>query len=329
MNMNTTCFAFATTGSASPRLHPASLVDPSLHEPALVELLQLPINWETMDYVVDCIVQDVNHTYARLSLAPPTRLKTAFFINFVKNVVAKSNMSMRVLLVALSYVDRVRERITMGSTEWACERLFLGVVMAATKATWSSALTAKQVVQCEFEFLQLIKYELAVREAAMLVHHNGLMFRVMRHAGLWRPPFPVPQYSGTGIYGSTISSRGPTPPSLPKEPVFSIPLPVCLPDCRFPCCIYGEPSSSSSAGSLPVDTPNGHFPQPIGTSRGGQWLEMAEPVYYQCALEGQVTHLNALQLYEPPAPIGMQLVKKASLRLPIMRVYSGIILDDD
>ncbi|KAI0922034.1 hypothetical protein AcW1_004146 [Taiwanofungus camphoratus] len=282
MNMHYISFGFATTVSTSPKLHPASMVESSLHNPALMELLQLPINWETMDYVVDCVVDAVNYPYARLGLAPLTRLKTAFFINFVKNVVAKSSISMGVLLVALSYVDRVRPRVTLGSTEWACEKLFLGAVMAAVKYTndrppnakqWaavSSALTAKQVVQCEFEFLQLIKYELAVREDAMLAHYDALMYRVARYEGFWRPPFPSPQYSSTGIYGSTLSA---VEPALPIRP-------VCFPDCDFPGCAYSNSRlamSSSTIASSSIITPDDQYPSMMGTREGlrQEWTKLA------------------------------------------------------
>lgn len=252
--------------------------------------------------MVDCVVDAVNYPYARLGLAPLTRLKTAFFINFVKNVVAKSSISMGVLLVALSYVDRVRPRVTLGSTEWACEKLFLGAVMAAVKvcgacpgcyytmmltnvvaqytndrppnakqwAAVSSALTAKQVVQCEFEFLQLIKYELAVREDAMLAHYDALMYRVARYEGFWRPPFPSPQYSSTGIYGSTLSA---VEPALPIRP-------VCFPDCDFPGCAYSNSRlamSSSTIASSSIITPDDQYPSMMGTREGlrQEWTKLA------------------------------------------------------
>lgn len=149
------------TGGYDSGIAPASRIHSSLHHPALMRMLTLPINWDLIgkhlygmlgpplryrlrhtdqltsaDYIVDCVVEIVNNASVKSTLSGFTStrpLKNAYFVNFVQNVLTKSRVGMSTLLVTLSYIDRVRSKLVITHREWACERVFLGALILARK----------------------------------------------------------------------------------------------------------------------------------------------------------------------------------------------------
>jgi hypothetical protein len=55
------------------------------------------------------------------------------FTKFVTNVLTRAEVTVPVVLAALVYVDRAKPHLHIALEEWACERVFLGAVMLASK----------------------------------------------------------------------------------------------------------------------------------------------------------------------------------------------------
>jgi hypothetical protein len=137
-------------------IHQASLVDASLHSSALLELLDIkltrsvigtfiatsgPLDLDAnhlIEYVVDNVVDTVDYAMGRPSTS--TRGRNASrsprhieFTKFVTNVLTRAEVSVPVVLASLVYVDRAKPHLHIALEEWACERVFLGAVMLASK----------------------------------------------------------------------------------------------------------------------------------------------------------------------------------------------------
>ena len=143
-------------------LHPASLVDSALHSPALLELLDIKLSRPILgmsptpppltpthpfsEYVVDAVVDTVDYAMGRPSSshrgrALSRRSEHAAFAKFVTDVLTRAEVNIPVILVSLVYIDRAKPHLQIALEEWACERVFLGAVMVASK------------VRCLFPFL--------------------------------------------------------------------------------------------------------------------------------------------------------------------------------
>ncbi|KAJ7087565.1 hypothetical protein B0H15DRAFT_801167 [Mycena belliarum] len=171
----------SSMSSTSSRLHPASLVDPARHSPALMQLSSLKISRPVVEYVVDAVATTVN---AALSRPPaprgrgPTRSPFhAPFTTFAANVLARAEVTPPVLLTALIYIARARPHLCIALEKWALERVFLGALITASKYTNDSALRnvhwalcsgvfgKRDVGRIEREFLDVLDWDLGVTEA--------------------------------------------------------------------------------------------------------------------------------------------------------------------
>jgi hypothetical protein len=140
--------------TASP-VHKASLVDPALHSPALLELLEIKVSrpvigmsllfpsvlvmlTQILEYVVDCVVDTVDYAMGRPSSSHRGRRVSRHsehtkFTTFVSNVLTRAEVTLPTLLVALVYINRAKPHLQIALEEWACERVFLGAIMVASK----------------------------------------------------------------------------------------------------------------------------------------------------------------------------------------------------
>lgn len=59
--------------------------------------------------------------------------KHAAFTTFVTNVLERAEVTIPVVLASLVYVDRAKPHLHIKLEEWACERVFLGAVILASK----------------------------------------------------------------------------------------------------------------------------------------------------------------------------------------------------
>ncbi|KAG2150734.1 uncharacterized protein EDB93DRAFT_1141910 [Suillus bovinus] len=177
--------------SSSP-IHKASLVDPALHSPALLELLEIKLSRPVIEYVVDCVVDTVNYAMGRPSSSSrrgrsvSRRPEHTKFTTFVSNVLTRAEVTLPTLLVSLVYINRAKPHLQIALEEWACERVFLGAVMIASKFSNDSTLKnvhwalctgvfgKRDVGRIEREFLDVLDFDLSVTEDDILSHHDGL-----------------------------------------------------------------------------------------------------------------------------------------------------------
>ncbi|KAI9571265.1 hypothetical protein HD554DRAFT_2017126 [Boletus coccyginus] len=172
-------------------LHHASLVHPALHSPALLELLDIKLSRPVLEYVVDCVVDTVDYAMgcpssSRRGRSLSRRSEHAAFATFVTNVLSRAEVTIPTILVSLVYIDRAKPHLQIALEEWACERVFLGAVMVASKYLNDSTLKNIHWAVCtgvfgkgdvgriEREFLDVLEFQLSVTEDDILGHHDSL-----------------------------------------------------------------------------------------------------------------------------------------------------------
>ncbi|KAJ6477465.1 hypothetical protein C8R47DRAFT_933481, partial [Mycena vitilis] len=179
----------------SPRngpVHPASQVSPGCHSLALRQLVHLALSKRVVAYIVHCVLQTVNHALSRpsnLTLFP----SVLAFTQFVDNVLSLAEITAPTVLVTLAYVARARPHLSIATAEWALERVFLGALIVASKYTHDCAITNSQWALCtgvfgkgdigriEREFLEVLDWELGVREGDLMTHRDGFLAGVYVH----------------------------------------------------------------------------------------------------------------------------------------------------
>ncbi|KAJ8096146.1 hypothetical protein PM082_000054 [Marasmius tenuissimus] len=176
-------------------IHPASLVDNSHHSKALLRLLEAAPDTPRVINPIVLIVQDlVEFALARSGLTdegvqPREELLSAFKV-LVERVLSTAQVTTPVVLVALVYIKRARPCIQIVLREWALERVFLGLLILASKhdervseqtlikskylndsciinADWSCCTGVfgnRDIIWIEREFLEVLDWELKVTE---------------------------------------------------------------------------------------------------------------------------------------------------------------------
>ncbi|KAJ6563679.1 hypothetical protein DFH09DRAFT_984757 [Mycena vulgaris] len=253
MGYSTSSATSTSSSSSSTRsspVHAASLVDPARHPAALLELVDIELSRQVIDYVVDCVSETVDHALGRTPSRGRTPTRSPYllkFTTFVTTVLSRAEVTVPTLLTALVYIARARPYLSIALEEWALERVFLGALIAASKYTNDSTLKnvhwalctgvfgKRDVGRIEREFLGVLDWELGVGEADLMAHHAGLAF------ALAPEPVRVPE---------------PVSVSAAAKPL-SVP-----PHTRRPSVPELEPSSpQSSAASMSPRTPvsSSHF----------------------------------------------------------------------
>ncbi|KAH9832864.1 uncharacterized protein C8Q71DRAFT_839748 [Rhodofomes roseus] len=173
-------------------VHKASLVDPSLHNPALLQLIKIELSRNFIEHIVDTVVETVDYALGRPSSSSRGRSLSrhsehAKFTNFVAEVIRKAEIKVPALLVTLAYVDRAKPHLQIALEQWACERVFLGALIVANKYTNDSTLKnvhwalctgifgKRDIGRIEREFLDVLDFELGVSEQDVLAHHAAIM----------------------------------------------------------------------------------------------------------------------------------------------------------
>ncbi|KAF8646943.1 hypothetical protein AX16_007035 [Volvariella volvacea WC 439] len=238
------------------KLHPASLVDPSAHSPALLELIRVRISQPIIDYVVECVVETVDYAmnrptssslYGKVAKRPELRK----FVEFATNVITRAEVSAPTLLTALVYIDRAKPHLHIALEEWALERVFLGAIIVASKYLNDSTLKnvhwalctgvfgKRDVGRIEREFLDVLDFELAVTEDDLLSHHDAISAiafssRSHRHTSLFHHSSDrkrnhtrssaVPDLVPSSPHSSSSSSASPqTPLMMDSSPEYPSP----------------------------------------------------------------------------------------------------------
>jgi len=116
-----------------------------------------------------------------------TSNKHEAFGSFASNITRRSQPTVPVILVTLVYINRARTHLGIESETWACERVFLGALIVATKYLndsspknfhWSvltGIFGARDIGTIEREFLGVLDWDLAISEANILEHYDSVM----------------------------------------------------------------------------------------------------------------------------------------------------------
>jgi len=175
-------------------MHKASLVDSSLHSPAMLELLELSVDRTLIEHVVRSTVDVVSFAMGDASTSVSSRGRKSTtsdkhesFSIFVSNVIRRAQVTAPMLLATLVYINRARPHLTIQSQKWACERVFLGALVLAAKylndvslknvhwAASTGVFGKRDVGRIEREFLDVLDWGLAISEADILDHHDTIM----------------------------------------------------------------------------------------------------------------------------------------------------------
>jgi hypothetical protein len=261
------------------------------------------------------------------------------FATFVSTVLSRAEVTLPTLLVSLVYIHRARPHLSIALEEWALERVFLGALICASKYTNDSTLKnvhwalctgvfgKRDVGRIEREFLDVLDWELGVREADLLAHHEGLVAAATRsrsaalasrtkivlkstvvrsakptylapparHHGHVRRP-SVPELEPSSPQSSLASMSPRTPSSYPHSPA-SPRRHTHRPHHSRSSSSTSSSSSSSSANAYPRDVPMDVDPS---STKGGKWNDLLRafpiPVARSHHLQrhgGYAIHVNA------------------------------------
>ncbi|KAH9848830.1 hypothetical protein C2E23DRAFT_841776 [Lenzites betulinus] len=184
---------------ASSPVHPASLVDPALHSPALLELIEISLGRNIIEHLVDTVAETVDYALGRPSSSTRGRsvsrnTEHSKFLKFVTDVITKAEVKVPALLVTLVYINRAKPHIQIALEQWANERVFLGALILANKYLNDSTLKnvhwalctgvfgKRDIGRIEREFLDVLDFELSVSESDLLAHHDALLALPHPHA---------------------------------------------------------------------------------------------------------------------------------------------------
>ncbi|KAI5888614.1 uncharacterized protein SCHCODRAFT_02551638 [Schizophyllum commune H4-8] len=199
----------ATTRSTR-HVHHASLVEPSSHSPVLDELLDLGITDDLVELLVDAALAAIapfpyssaSSAASSSSVASPSSTSTislhdptpyspyrTHLTDFVHTTLWASGADTPVVHVALAYLQRARGRCASGRGSWPCRRAVLGALVVAAKYTkdappknqhwamYAGDIPPCSVSQAEREILGALRFDLAITQADLLVHHEALLLR--------------------------------------------------------------------------------------------------------------------------------------------------------
>ncbi|KAF7310229.1 Cyclin N-terminal domain-containing protein [Mycena indigotica] len=229
------------SGSSSSPIHAASLVDPATHSPAVMQLIDIRLTKPVVEYLIESVVETVDFAMGRAS-TPRGRSSSRYitsFTTFVDNVLTRAEVTPATVLAALVYISRARPHLSIALEEWALERVFLGALIVASKYTNDSTLKnihwalctgvfgKRDVGRIEREMLEVLNWELAIKEADLLAHHSALTAVAFpakhiptsfvrthtRHA----PSVSVPELAPSSPGSSFGSFSPPTPIHVPRD----------------------------------------------------------------------------------------------------------------
>jgi hypothetical protein len=112
---------------------------------AVQELTELRVTDKFTNYIAETTIHAVDTALGYQSIAwNRTSLgsRRVPFKRFVWDVIRRAAVKMPVLLTTLVYITRAKSHLHIETEDWACERVFLGALMVASKVrtTLSSGL---------------------------------------------------------------------------------------------------------------------------------------------------------------------------------------------
>jgi hypothetical protein len=171
------------------------------------------------------------------------------------------------------YIARARPHISIALEQWALERVFLGALILASKYTNDSSLKnvhwalctgvfgKRDIGRIEREFLEVLDWELGVREGELVVHHEGLV-GVAEKAFLAsrKPLLALRLAQEASRRGKVVSAECRPTPTPPAYLAPSPPAPCIHHQGRRPSVPELVPSSpQSSLASMSPRTPYSHL----------------------------------------------------------------------
>lgn len=230
--------------------------------------------------------------------------KHAAFTTFVTNVLERAEVTVPVILASLVYVDRAKPHLHIKLEEWACERVFLGAVMLASKVRLHHRSTAppqtliyfhflqylndstlknvhwalctgvfgkRDVGRIERELLDVLDFELGILEDDILSHHDGLSAVALpkhtaRHHHRSFATLPALEHSSFDSDYSSSSSPSSSSPQTPDS--MTIDLEPEQNQKEF-AEVHSKPSYTSSLDIIRA------FPIPKASSRPNRYSSFA------------------------------------------------------
>ena len=210
---------------------PPTSPNPAFHSPAVLELigfavtdkftsehiLSFPLTLLAhnifLDYVAETTIGTIDTALGYQSTAwnrSSLDTRRVPFKRFVWDIIRRASVRMPVLLVTLVYIARASPNLHIGpkTEDWACERVFLGALMVASKVRSSLSLSLdhlptfsqhssqytndstlknvhwalatgvfgkRDVNRIEREFLEVLNWQLSVDQKDILAHYSNII----------------------------------------------------------------------------------------------------------------------------------------------------------
>ncbi|KAJ7092818.1 hypothetical protein B0H15DRAFT_929674 [Mycena belliarum] len=223
--------SMSSSPSSSSQKHPASLVDPAKHSPALLALSSLTMSKPVVEYVADFVTECVD----------PTSVRSTHCTIMVYNMLYRARVSPGTLLTALAYIARARTHLSIPlEADCTPERIFLGALIVANKYTNDSPLrnahwgifsaidSLYDIALIEREFLDTLHWELGVSEAEVEAEFVALVSALEGEQHRWHTPMhpvaprtrnpSVPELEPSSPASSAASVSPRTPASRASSP---------------------------------------------------------------------------------------------------------------
>ncbi|KAF9043752.1 hypothetical protein BDZ89DRAFT_1059193 [Hymenopellis radicata] len=227
--------------SDSLSVHFAPMTLQASNEGAFERLMRHRITQPVVDHLVNCVSEAVDvglmSSPPSPSSQPPSCLRRhPKFTAFVVNVLAGADVTMSVILTTLVYLTRSKPHLRIPVDEFALERVFLGALIIASKylndtslknadwAAYSGFFSRRDIGRIEREFLEVLDFELHVRDPEFSVELDALSAVFSSsHSPRRRPPvrqrppsLTLPKLDASTTFSSEDEPSPATPPiSLP------------------------------------------------------------------------------------------------------------------